>query len=87
MAAMAWSTVSWMPKTFVSPVIRKIFSIRSRVQTRSSERTLTKRRIGREPSQDSGRQHRPGRNRRPWFEWGACLLAARRTRANVLLAG
>ena len=36
-AAMAWSTVSWMPKTFVSPVIRKIFRIRSRVQTRSSE--------------------------------------------------
>ena len=37
LAAMAWSTVSWMPKTFVSPVIRKIFRIRSRVQTRSSE--------------------------------------------------
>jgi hypothetical protein len=37
MAAMAWSTVWWMPKTFVSPVIRKILSIRSRVQTRSSE--------------------------------------------------
>jgi hypothetical protein len=28
-AAMAWSTVSWMPKTFVSPVILKIFRIRS----------------------------------------------------------
>ena len=37
LAAMAWSTVSWMPKTFVSPVVRKIFRIRSRVQTRSSE--------------------------------------------------
>ncbi len=36
-AAMAWSTVWWMPKTFVSPVILKIFSIRSCVQTRSSE--------------------------------------------------
>ena len=36
-AAMAWSTVSWMPKTFVSPVILKIFSIRSCVQTRSRE--------------------------------------------------
>ena len=37
LAAMAWSTVWWMPKTFVSPVIRKIFSSRSCVQTRSSE--------------------------------------------------
>ena len=34
---MAWSTVWWMPKTLVSPVIRKIFRIRSCVQTRSSE--------------------------------------------------
>jgi len=34
---MAWFTASWMPKTCVSPVIRKIFSIRSCVQTRSSE--------------------------------------------------
>jgi hypothetical protein len=25
---MAWSAFSWMPKTFVSPVIRKIFRIR-----------------------------------------------------------
>ena len=29
---MARSTVSWMPKTFVSPVILKILSIRSCVQ-------------------------------------------------------
>ena len=29
---MAWSTVVWMPKTLVSPVIRKIFSIRSCMQ-------------------------------------------------------
>ncbi len=36
-AAMASSTLSWMPKTFVSPVIRKILRMRSCVQTRSSE--------------------------------------------------
>ncbi len=34
LAAMAWSAVWWMPKTLVSPVIRKIFRIRSHVQTR-----------------------------------------------------
>ena len=34
---MAWSTVWWMPKTFVSPVILKIFGIGSCVQTRSSD--------------------------------------------------
>src|SRR5690349_16177628 len=37
LAAMASSTVSWMPNTFVSPVILKILRMRSCVHTRSSE--------------------------------------------------
>src|SRR6266851_8513244 len=37
LAAMAPSTVSWMPNTLVSPVILKILSMRSCVQTRSRE--------------------------------------------------
>ena len=28
LAAMAWSTDSWMPKTLVRPVMRKIFRMR-----------------------------------------------------------
>jgi len=58
LAAMAWSTVWWMPKTVVSPVIRKIFSIRSCVQTRSSEPSCARTRF--RPPTSTPRPVEPG---------------------------
>src|SRR5215471_8490857 len=45
LAAIASSTLSWMPKTLVSPVIRKILRMRSWVQTRSSDPSWARTRL------------------------------------------
>src|SRR5579859_5075954 len=45
LCVMARSTVSWIPKTLVSPVMRKILSIRSCVHTRSSDPSWARTRL------------------------------------------